>query len=997
MPDHSRGVKHLATNHRRPFIALWFVVFLAWSLPGAAQFYQFRNFNVKDGLPSSEVYGMLQDSKGYMWFATDMGVSWFDGYHFTNFTTENGLTDNTIFGVYEDRNHNIWFQSSLGKLSYFSYTDGKIHTIAANETLTRTIQRDVITSMYIGPKDTIWLGTSSYYLIRVSPGSNAAVDTITLPRKGSYLYQTQSGGQVYGGASGKQLLLNVYTQNQPPYTINTGQSNLSGPGRCIVHRMDDHYLASVNNVVFTFNRDGLISMKHFDDIVISLLADTPHITYVGTYRGIRIFGDYDAESPELFGKLEEKIITSVCRDTENNLWICTKGHGIYCIPHRNLRYFTPDDGLTQSGITCMRRFRNNIVTGHLSGEVSFLNQHGVQTIKPDWGRILPTGWNEITDMWNDRDRYLHIETGNAGFTFLPSTNEFRRSDEKGIKKIIQLRDGHILMLKYRAVLKADSNLQHEKLLVDTIPYYADNLYEDHDGTIWICTINGIYTLNEQHALRYEGNKGNGELAARIVEFAEGAHDALWMATRGEGILVRLNNRYLRIRRSDGLSSNMCRTLYVDGDQHVWVGTNNGLNKITVSSYTPFQYTVETYNAGNGLLTNEVNFIVPREDRLWLAHNNGITVFDPDNIKNDRTPPPIYINKVLINGNLPDSSTRMTALMHNQNDVTIRYIGLSYKNPGQLEYKYMLEGLDSNWTYGTNTSVKYQTLPEGTYRFVVYAMNSDGFLSATPATLEFTIRPAWWNTWTVRLIGMGVIGLLIGLAFRYRLKVIQRQERLRMIRKTRMSVAELKALRAQMNPHFIFNTINSVQYFITGNDPKSSQKYLSKFARLIRYVIDNSKPSLIPLEKELEALNLYLDLESLRFGNRFEYHVIVHEDVDVNHTNIPSMLIQPYVENAIWHGLMHKTEKGKLIIDIRMEQNNLLCVIEDNGIGRQKSAEINVGSRTKQHKSMGMSITKERLDILNEHRKGALSVEIIDLTDAEGFPIGTRVELHIPLS
>lgn len=201
----------------------------------------------------------------------------------------------------------------------------------------------------------------------------------------------------------------------------------------------------------------------------------------------------------------------------------------------------------------------------------------------------------------------------------------------------------------------------------------------------------------------------------------------------------------------------------------------------------------------------------------------------------------------------------------------------------------------------------------------------------------------------------------------------------------------------MNPHFVFNAINSVQHFITSNDPVSSQRYLSKFAKLIRYVVDNSKPGTIPLEKELEAIALFLDLESLRFENRFDYTIQVDEEIDVNFIHIPSMLIQPYLENSIWHGIMHKETAGKIEVRFELAGDLLKCIIKDNGIGRKKSREYKTKREKYTHKSVGMTITKERLEIINQMNQNHLSVNVTDLEDEAGNALGTQVELFISMN
>lgn len=228
----------------------------------------------------------------------------------------------------------------------------------------------------------------------------------------------------------------------------------------------------------------------------------------------------------------------------------------------------------------------------------------------------------------------------------------------------------------------------------------------------------------------------------------------------------------------------------------------------------------------------------------------------------------------------------------------------------------------------------------------------------------------------------------------RIDVIKKREYEKTELQNKIATTELKALRAQMNPHFIFNAINSVQYFMTSNDPASSQKYLSKFAKLIRYVLENSKPSTISLDKEIDALKLYIDLEILRFENHFEYQFMIDENINTSFIQIPSMLIQPYVENAIWHGLMHKKSSGKLMINITIKSSILTCIIEDNGIGRVQSQKNKTVESLTQHKSFGMAVTMERIEIISRLNNIAPEVNVIDLYE-NNLATGTRVEIKSP--
>ncbi|MFH1321981.1 MAG: tetratricopeptide repeat protein [Bacteroidota bacterium] len=205
----------------------------------------------------------------------------------------------------------------------------------------------------------------------------------------------------------------------------------------------------------------------------------------------------------------------------------------------------------------------------------------------------------------------------------------------------------------------------------------------------------------------------------------------------------------------------------------------------------------------------------------------------------------------------------------------------------------------------------------------------------------------------------------------------------------------KVLTQQMNPHFIFNTLNSIQYYILQNDKKSSTKYLTMFAKLMRITLDNSQHHTIPIKDELNALNLYLELETLRFEKKFDYVIKVDKNSDLLNYKIPTLLIQPYVENAIWHGLMHKQEKGKVTVELNLKDNNIICCIEDNGIGREKAKEIK-NKKTHTHKSLGTKITETRLNLINSLYGSNMNIKYIDLKDEMGIAKGTKVEICVPV-
>jgi LytS/YehU family sensor histidine kinase len=258
-------------------------------------------------------------------------------------------------------------------------------------------------------------------------------------------------------------------------------------------------------------------------------------------------------------------------------------------------------------------------------------------------------------------------------------------------------------------------------------------------------------------------------------------------------------------------------------------------------------------------------------------------------------------------------------------------------------------------------------------------------------VTFTIRKHAYQTLSFRILVV-LVGLVVVLiAFRLVLKGIKNRER----QKQRLLEAEKRSLLSQMNPHFIFNSLNSIQHFIIQNDEFQANNYLTNFSSLIRRILENSKKNLISLNEEIATLTLYLDMEKLRFEEGFEYRIIRDQNIDYAETTIPPMMIQPFVENAIWHGLMPLESKGVLTITFSRIDGYFHCLICDNGIGREKAARLK--GKKEPHVATGMKNTHDRINLLNQINKKKIELNITDLKNSDETPAGTLVELIIPLS
>ena len=338
------------------------------------------------------------------------------------------------------------------------------------------------------------------------------------------------------------------------------------------------------------------------------------------------------------------------------------------------------------------------------------------------------------------------------------------------------------------------------------------------------------------------------------------------------------------------------------------------------------------------------------------------------------------------------------LPSNYNTLSFYYLGICLTDPGKVVYEKKLEGLEKDWSPSSSEDYsKYASLAPGNYTFKLKSRNNEGVWNNKETSFSFRILPPFYLTWWFLLFGAFFVFMVIYVIFKVRIFNIKKKQRIEFERKVEMSKIELKALRSQMNPHFIFNSLNSIQHYIFHSKSEEAIKYLSKFARLVRLILNNSDKPTVTVGEDLEALKLYLELEQMRFEEKFEYEIIVDETVDADYDIMPPLLMQPYVENAILHGLNPMPTKGKLTITLSSKNNFLICTISDNGIGRDRAAEIKRTMPFGKHKSLGMKITEDRLKILNEINSSKLSVIINDLKDTNNNSLGTQVELFVPLN
>ncbi|HET6991753.1 MAG TPA: histidine kinase, partial [Bacteroidia bacterium] len=481
-----------------------------------------------------------------------------------------------------------------------------------------------------------------------------------------------------------------------------------------------------------------------------------------------------------------------------------------------------------------------------------------------------------------------------------------------------------------------------------------------------------------------------ELPCKINRLKCDNDGKMWACTDSKGIVEMEKGKIIRFYNSaDGLASDICYDIAFDDCNRAWVGTNKGLCCIDLSG----NQKTKTYNMSHGLISNEISRLAIMRNELYVNTPKGLCVVDVNQIHTNKIPPPVYITDILENNKSVGKENRFT---YGENNFTFILEAISYQNPSGILYMYRLSGLDTTWRSSNTGEITFNNLDDGNYKLEAIAINSDGTKSKSPATYIFTITPPFWKTiWFFILEFLFLCGAVYGIIL-WRTRIIRKKESEKTALNKMIAEYQMSAIRAKMNPHFIFNAINSIQNYILDNNTQYAYDYLAKFSKLIRQVLVNSEHNLITLQTELEMLAIYIELEQRRFSNKFEYEIVSDEKIPLNEIKIPTLLIQPFVENAIWHGIMNlpKTRTGKLSICISSEKNELLIEIKDNGIGRKESTLRKNGNG---HKSMGILLSQKRMEILKAIGNENIIIEIVDLFDEQQIASGTLVKIILFLT
>jgi len=988
---------------------------------------QFENITIDDGLAQSTITDLLQDRNGFMWFATAEGLHRYDGYSFKIYKTEQGnihsISDNYLTALAQDQLGNIYIGANNGSLCKIDISSGQF--IRLNNNWSGSNNNYPINHLNIDANNQIWIATegggavladsNGRALRQLNNQNNTLANnyirktillsnrTLICSQNGLIALDKQFKTQKISELDtfNLQFVTDVLPLNEHLFYVSTmGQGlYLWNADKKIVTKIDlprmrgsrhlefllkdadnDLWLGTSNggllriidNQVFTYSNNPLISNSLVGDDVNKGLIDRNGNLWFGTISGISKF-DKSLRSFGLFkeflykGEVLNNNVYSIYEDRRQNLWLGTLTGGL-------MRYNVKADSIDQH---------------YPYIKVGKVETKAVRCIYEDHqGRLwIGTRDQGLFELDRDKQRFTQ-HTGKPGHTI---THPVIRSIFQDSKNRLWIGTGNGLNL-YNAQteefvpFRGDPNSPSNNQIYDIKEDLASGkiLAVAFRGGLQVIDANLKTIKNYRHNNTNKGPSSDNIMCIQLM-----GKGKFMLGTYGGGISIFDINAdtFGFITEQNGLINNVVYGILPGLKDDYWLSTNRGICKFNLAKNTFKNFGLNHYIQSYEY--NEGAYFKTHNGLLFFGGIKGLNYFDPEKLEIINKPYNVVLTSFRImdkSGSVEKDITHSSHLEihYNANLISFDFAALGFSNIKEIKYAYKLEGYDKDWIECGNRRTAYYTrLSPGNYTFKVKVFDNSGEWQTEGKSIKIHVpSPFWLSTWFLFLMALLVVAA-IALFIQLRTKIVSKRFKQRQVE------LELSALRSQMNPHFIFNSLNSIQYYILQKEPKSAYTYLTKFSTLMRMILQNSRQRFISLTAEKEWLLLYLELEKLRMENELEYSISIADDINANGIMVPTMLVQPYVENAIIHGLLPKEKDRQLQVRFTLLNNFLHVEIEDNGIGRIESEVLNA-KRNKKHTSSGMKITQERLEILGYEHKTLPKLEIKDLAQ------GTMVIVDLPI-
>lgn len=972
-------------NKKRLFPLIFFVSFMFAQPP--PKFLLTKTIDINNGLPSNEVYWIKKDLKGYLWICTRKGICKYDGRQIKVFNIRSGLPSNDIFDAEVDGKNRIWL-SLKSTVIYYIENDKviKYKKIPENEVLSALLPLSVYKqniifagrySTFMIDKNTteakkIYSSTDLYpyqkfigfinnnfFFIKnkdklYSP-NNVLIKNIDTKKEKVIVLSENLGNNIYAKSN---QIKEIYFQNDQNRIFKLKENYTISEYKVL---SQNQYLIRNNNKLFIQNENEILNEKniYFKQQNCNSIIENEDKMYVCTQgEGIKIFEPVNAKP-----KLKTKSIRNLIYIDQNRMIVNDLGGDIYDICNNHIEKFK-----TKTTILCMARVSNDLI---LLNDLKFisLKKHSIVNFKDVIKKIKTYSVS--------REKYIFQNYYENGLNYSKDFYKFNSTINFWSSKIKINNPKKNEIIAYFRV----------KPLLISIPYAVAT---NSDSLIYTGSAEGLYFFNYN---KPESNykkiiHPHPSVNSFINDLYFDKKNNIYIASDGYGLTV-YNIKNKTLNEIKELKNTYVSQVKHDTVYNRTICTSNlGISVIENYNHEKNTYKYKLINPKPNGKSLETKCFDIWKNKLAVGTNNGIIEYNLDSIETKTSPDfNIYINNITTNFNKKYNANKYNLFGYQENSITLNFSYINWKNIDDSKLKYWIKGnIDTFFSDKSDVLLTNLAPQKYTIQYTACIFNN---CDKKIRQFHFEIMPPWYKTiWfyvTVSLLLTATSAMIFYLRFRNKINMLNNQNQLNQL--------QLNAVKNQLNPHFLFNALQSIQLFILKGNQLEASVFLSEFSTLVRRFLDYSNTDFITLKQELDIIFKYVNIEKLRFENKFKYKVFVDKKIDQNGIKLPSLLLQPIVENAINHGLKYKENNGILCIIIRYnESKNLEIIIEDNGIGRKASSEIKAKLLLK-HESKGNKLTSDKIDLYNKIYKNMITIQYIDLIENK-IPKGTKVIIKI---
>lgn len=1014
----------------------------------------FHQLSKENGLSNTSAYAVFQDSEGFTWIGTESGLDRFDGRSVVQYLPDPAdstkLSGNLVNGgFFEDSAKNIWFCNEAS-IQCYERRHGRFRTF---QVVYRGLPaRPGYKAIYLERDSFLWVKAESRSFFRFNIHTHEASGPIA---KTSFDINIFPGSRPDGRLRYLFSIDGAKSQGVELFELD-GAGELirsyktfggDGPEPALnIHRVffehDTAVWLSANTGIYKWNifTGGY---QAFSTGYLHAKSIAPygklHFIVAELKTGLYLFDKRNGEFKRLGCRLAGSPLSNInasidepYADPLGNIWLLNLGEGlIFSNPGKtkfgSLPKFEGINGALNYDFRTMAQGADRrIWCSTFNHGIFMLDERGnpLRHYHPDHPQFNSLDSRQVNHLMLDNVQRLWVATAKGVSYFDPASGSFEPvRDEKGEKVayivyLHQLKNGDILAA---SLLHGIFKIEKGKtgwVLKQILPPASEqdfftSIYEDKLGYIYVPHGFSEILIFTYSKGKLEHRRATLGINGLINGFYEDKDDkTLWIATSA-GLLKKdktdLKKPHRLFTTKDGLQSNEIQSLAPGLDGNLWMGAATG-----ISMFDPDSSKFVNFGLPEGAQSRQFNALSVlnhADGSIWFGGDNGITIVEPEKIGFLQTKPRLQFTEIKINdevhpgladaasGNTNVHTIKELKLGFRENTISLSFVAIDYSGQASTQLEFMMERVDDGWVRlqkGEPGFARYPNLPPGKYAFKIRAANSDGVWADEVKELSITITPPWYQRWWARALFVLLGALLLYAAYRFRVNQIRKAEAFRRKEaeyKQLVAENETAVLRLQMNPHFIFNSMNSISSYILHKDIDTANGYLNRFARLMRLILKFSEKPFISISQELELLELYLNTEAMRFEDKIDYEFKV-DGLDPDEVIIPTMILQPFIENAIWHGLAGKEGPKKITVSFGLKDGQLNCSVADNGVGRAAAGQRKPLSST--HDSKAIDITTRRLRILEETEGAATALSITDLADEAGLPAGTLVEIRLPV-